>query len=503
MSAVTDSIDGAAPPDLAAIVVELGQLSPLEYDQVREERAKTLKVRVGTLDKEVAQARGDFAEEETASVVEEINPWEQSVTGADLLTEIANTLAKYVYLPKGAPTALAAWVVGTYCMESWSIWPKVLITSPEKRCGKSTLVDVLEAVTFRALVASNISSSAIFRCIDEWQPTLILDEADTFTKDNDELNGIINAGHRRRTAKVIRTDKVADGFVPKAYSVWSPQVIAGIGSQRDTLHDRSIHIEMERKLPDEKVFKVPVDLYEQCQNLRRRCLRWAVDNTSVLKATHIEIPHHGNDRAQDNWVSLVTIGHLVGSGWEEKILRAYEVFQASETEEEDAGIILLRDIKVILGYRGRDKISSADLVEALIAIEDSPWFEWKRGKPLTQNSLSRLLKPFKVKSSTIRINLTTAKGYTRKQFDHAFDRYLSPIPPIQSVTTSQTSNHAAYSDFQSVTEGENVTLSNSRQPSNHAGCDGVTLQNVTTGEEGVSGHGEDAQPDDMEIFDVE
>ena len=65
--------------------------------------------------------------------------------------------------------------------------------------------------------------------------------------------------------------------------MWCPQVISGIGEQRDTLHDRSIHIEMRRKLPGERSRKLPSEYYEQQIAIRRRCLRWAEDNAPRLK----------------------------------------------------------------------------------------------------------------------------------------------------------------------------------------------------------------------------
>lgn len=406
-------------PSSQEVIKRLASLTPLEYDNVRDTEAKQLNVRVKTLDSEVAKKRGDIAEKNEINVVEEISPFDGEVDGNLLLTEIELTLKKHVYLPVGAAIVIAVWCLGTFCMDAWKLWAKLLITSPERRCGKTTLIEAMEGVTYRPLVASNISPSAIFRSIEEWCPTLFLDEADTFAKDNPELNGIINAGHRKRTAKIIRSEKVGDSFLPKAFSVWAPQIIAGIGNQRGTLHDRSIHIEMERKLPDELISKLPADFFEQQEQLRRKCLRWAEDNIDKLKSIDATIPNYGNDRAQDNWEPLVRICLIVGGDWENKILDSYKIFSTSEDENDDEGVLLLRDIKTIIDDKCREKIASAELVGLLILIEDSPWFEWKRGKPLTQNSLSRLLKPFKIKPSTIRIGSNTAKGYKSEQFRKA------------------------------------------------------------------------------------
>lgn len=464
------------------VIAKLAALTPLEYDKIRGTEAEKLNVRVKTLDTEVTSKRGDFAETKGVSIVEEISPFDDEVDGDRLLTEIALTLKRYVYLPEGAYVAVSTWCLGTFCMDAWQLWPKLLITSPEKRCGKTTLIETMEALTYRPLVASNISPSAIFRCIEEWCPTLYLDEADTFAKNNPELNGIMNAGHKRRTAKIIRSEKVVDSFQPKAFSVWAAQVIAGIGSQRDTMHDRSIHIEMERKLPDELVKKIPFDFFEKNVQLRMKCLRWAEDNVSALRFLDATIPNYGNDRAQDNWEPLIKLGKVAGGAWEKKVLAAYKLFSATENEYEDAGVLLLRDIKIILDKKGCGKIASASLVEALILIKDSPWFEWKKGTPITQNSLSRLLKPFKIKPSTIRIGTNTSKGYKSEQFEKAFERYVRPIPPIQTVTTTQPSSDKGFSGFQSVTHKEDVTVSKRPKPSPDTGCYCVTLQKEGNGD---------------------
>ncbi|MCK5232105.1 MAG: DUF3631 domain-containing protein, partial [Desulfobulbaceae bacterium] len=63
-------------------------------------------------------------------------------------------------------------------------------------------------------------------------------------------------------------------------------------------------------------------------------------------------------------------------------------------DRESAGQMLLEDVKKIFDKTGCDKISSANLVTHLVGLKESPWCEWRRGNPLTQNSLSRLLKPY-------------------------------------------------------------------------------------------------------------
>lgn len=473
-------------PDVADDPVqELAKMSPLEYDRVRKDKAVEMGVRVSALDKQVAIARGEYAEETVDSIVEEISPWGDPVHGGDLLTALTETIKHHTVLPLGADAVLPVWALGSYCMDAWSIWPKLLITSPEKRCGKSVLMEVIEGLVYRGLLTSNISPSAIFRCIEEWAPSLLIDEADTFAKDNDELNGIINSGHRKRTAVVIRSEKEGDSFKPKKFSVWCPQAIAGIGNQRGTLHDRSIHIEMRRKLPGEILQKLPGDYYEQHKELRQRCLRWAEDHTGKLKYSRVSVPSCGNDRAEDNWQPIFAIAELVGGDWPERVLEAYRVMTKCHDDDDTIGPMILKDVREILEGKFGSVIHSCDLVDELIDLEERPWCEWKHGKPLTKNSLARLLKPYSVRSRQIRIGTINKFGYRKEDFQDAFNRYLPPKTPFQNTTTLQPSHSKGFSRFQNATHLTRVVFQKALKASQGAACSVVVFQKGETENKGV------------------
>ena len=112
--------------------------------------------------------------------LEEVEAWPEPVDGAVLLEELRRVLRRYVVLPKMAPETLALWVVHTYAFELRNVSTYIGLGSPQKRCGKTTLLSVLSELVSRPVVASNISPPALFRVIEEAQPTLLIDEADTF-----------------------------------------------------------------------------------------------------------------------------------------------------------------------------------------------------------------------------------------------------------------------------------------------------------------------------------
>lgn len=400
-------------------IQRLAALTEIQYDQCREAEAENLSIRVSTLDKLVKLER---MTDRTPDIVESLEPWADSVDLAQVLTQVEQQIKAYAVLPSGGSTAVSLWIASAYLMDEFRIFPKLIIYSPEKRCGKSTVLDLVEAFSPRALFASSISQAAIYRVIEAHQPTLIIDEADTFVANrNDEMVGIINSGHSKNRARVVRCE--GDDNKTRAFSTWSPMVLASIKTLQGTIMDRGVCIELRRKMNHEKVQRIPADLTQRMKQSRQKLTKWALDNASTVSLKQIEPPHTGNDRAVDNWIPLFSLAHLAGGNWPDKVLNAYAALTQQE-EEQTAQVMLLSDIRDVINEHKGDRIPSKELVDLLLALEERPWREWRRGQPMTQNSLAKLLGAFTIKSKTIRYFSKTCKGFEKQQFDDAFTRYL-------------------------------------------------------------------------------
>jgi hypothetical protein len=197
-----------------AEIARLAKLPLVEYDRQREASAKMLSCRPATLDAAVKNARGDAKQDgqgRSLSLPEPV-PCEDLVDGPEMLNAIVECLRRYVVLAVNEARAIALWVVHTYFFDGFTCTPRLAITSPEKRCGKTTLLDILARLLPRALPVASISASAIFRTVELVRPTLLIDEADTFLRHNDEVRGILNSGHRKG-GSVVRT--VGDNHEPR------------------------------------------------------------------------------------------------------------------------------------------------------------------------------------------------------------------------------------------------------------------------------------------------
>src|SRR5207249_2979823 len=271
--------------------------------------------------------------------------------------------------------------------------------------------ELTQAMARKPLPAANITPAALFRTIEAHTPTLLIDELDTFLKDNEELRGVLNSGHRKATAVVIRL--AGDDHEPRTYSTWCPKIIAMIGNLPETLADRSIPITMRRKTPDEETQRIRFDrLMRECEPIRQKAARWSDDHIGVIRDSEPDVPEALNDRAQDLWRPLLAIAEVVGKNWTGKARNAALALSTGEAAtDSSAGVLLLSDIQALFADRNTDRLSSDEIVAALAGMEDRPWPEWKNGKPMTKNQLARLLGRYHVTPQTIRIGDQTAKGY--------------------------------------------------------------------------------------------
>jgi len=478
-------------------LARLATLSAFEYERLREAEARKLNVRPATLDKEVAKARRRASEAAEDPEVDDFlvdpEPWPEPVDLADLLERITETFKSYMVLPPGAPEALALWVMHAHAHDCSMISPVLGISSPTPECGKTTLLSLLGALVPRALPASNITAAALFRAVEKWQPTLLIDEADTFLRSSDEMRGVLNSGHQRVNAYVIRT--TGDNHEPKRFCTWAPKAIALIGKLPATLTSRAIPVQLRRKAAGEDVKALRLDRMEHLEPLCRQAARWVADNGMKLRAIDPDMPAEISNRVADNWRPLLAIAVAAGGDWPD---RARRIAVGDRRPEQVTGIMLLEDINAVFAAERVDRIPSQDLVAKLANMEDRPWVEWHNGKPITPRQLAKLLEPFEVKPDTIRMGSGTAKGYLLDQFTDAFARYT----PSRSVTPEQINKINGLRTNHSVTQDSVVTDKKSEKTNDFNGRYGVTDESTPLGQRRLCAECSEGDKPDNELLEA-
>jgi putative DNA primase/helicase len=477
-------LDGAQAPDAAALlrneVERLAKFDRAGYLVERKQLASRYKIPVAQLDKLVDAAHPPAPAAQRESLAPPApEPHPEPVEVSALLDDLCGFIKRFVVLDKHALAAVALWIAFTHCFEIAETSPRLRIKSPDKRCGKTRLLELLGFLIPRSITASNMSPSAIFRTIDAEHCPLFIDEADTFVRHNEELRGLLNSGHTRASAYVIRSIPVGDrAWEEKRFSTWCAMAIAGIGKLPDTIEDRSIALAMRRKLRGEKVERLTrrnKSARLDAMTLASKLARVAADNLDNLREAEPPISDALNDRAADNWEHLLAIADLAGGDWPGRA-RAAALALSGDREGGDAESLptrLLMDIGQILASNKENEISSFYLCKALAEIETSPWTELNRGKPITPTRLSRMLKNFEIYARKIDNGKT--RGYRKADFADALQRYLSPIPPDQSVQVSGALGREGESTLSEVSSTD--TLKSEEIPTERSTPDTLTLSN--------------------------
>ncbi|MCX2728805.1 DUF3631 domain-containing protein [Saccharopolyspora sp. NFXS83] len=348
-------------------------------------------------------------------------------TGAALLDELHAALTRYVVLPSPQATnAVTLWIAASHAQPAWAHAPRLVIRAPEKRCGKSRLLDVVEATCHDPFLTVNASPAAVYRSITEDPPTMLVDEADTIfgpnADGNEDLRGLLNAGHQRN-----RPAKRYDAATNRVESIptFAMAALAGIGTMPDTIEDRAVIIRMRRRAPGESVLPYrhrrdrPLLL-----ELAERVGNWLRSDLPALERAVPTMPVE--DRAADTWEPLITVADHAGGDWPDRARQAALTLIA-EAQGDNEGTLrtrLLVDCRT--GFGDHNEIASAELIRHLNADPEAPWRDYG-SQGLTQAKLARLLGEFDIRSGNVRFpDGSQSKGYRRSDFLDAWNRYCSP-----------------------------------------------------------------------------
>jgi hypothetical protein len=355
---------------------------------------------------------------------------EPASDGAALLDQLRAALTRYVIVPdEHATTAVVLWIAATHGAPAWAHGTRLVIRAPEKRCGKSRLLQIVQALSHRPLMSINVSPSAMYRAIAENEldpPTVLMDEADTVfgpkAGDNEDLRGLLNGGFDRE-GYTLRYD--AGTRQVERLSTFAMAALAGIGSMPDTIEDRAVVIKMRRRAPGESVapYRVRRDR-PTLDGLRVAVNRWVRANLRDLELATPPMPIE--DRAADLWEPLVAIADLAGGDWPTAARTAAEVmtFTHETTSKQTVQTKLLEDCRTAFG--DAEALPTAALVERLKIDPESPWQTYgKTG--LTPRQLADLLREFDINSANITFPTGRAKGYRRTEFADAWARYCPPV----------------------------------------------------------------------------
>ena len=389
-----------------------------------------------------------------SSAVAAVSLVTQEPEGARLLVDVEAFLSRFVAFPsEHARVATALWAAHAHAVHRSESTPRLAFLSPEPGSGKSRALEVLELLVPRPLHAVNATPAALFRAVsdEKGSPTILFDEIDTIfgpkAKDNEDVRGMLNAGHRRGATAlrcVVRGRNVEVEEFPSFCAV----ALAGLGDMPDTIMTRSIVVRMRRRAPGERVepFRHRVHAWDG-EQIAQRLADWTERVGQDLEDAWPTMPEGVQDRAADVWEPLLALADAAGGDWPERA-RVAAVSLVTQAQDRPAtlGIRLLEDCwtcfhtpsedpSITLNYVVPDVLPTATLVDLLLRLDEAPWADM-RNKQLDARTLARMLGKYDVKPKVVRVGDGTVRGYERAAFVDAWERYLPPRP--EGRVTSET-----------------------------------------------------------------
>lgn len=359
----------------------------------------------------------------------------ETINGAELFDNVQQFLGRFVAYPsEAAHIAHTLWIVHTHLMDAWESTPRIAFLSPEPSSGKTRALEATELLVPRPVEAVNVTPAYLFRKVGDKDgaPTILFDEIDTVfgpkAKDNEEIRGLLNAGHRRGAVAgrcVVRGKTVDTEEIPAYCAV----ALAGIGDLPDTILTRSVVVAMRRRAPNEQVEPYRRRIHApEGETLRDQLTDWAAQILPEVDGVYPDMPEGIEDRPADVWEALLAVADAAGGDWPDRARVAAVALVADlQAGVPSLGIRLLQDLRSIFG--DADVMTGEDILKALNGLDEAPWGDL-RGKPLNARSLAQRLRKYDVKSKTVRIGDATPKCYRAVDLHDPWTRYLPSKEPL-------------------------------------------------------------------------
>jgi hypothetical protein len=369
---------------------------------------------------------------------------EDAEPGHAVLNDVHAYLGRFVAYPsEHAWTAHTLWIVHTHLMDAWTSTPRLAFLSPEPASGKTRGLEVTELLVPNPVEAINVTPAYLFRKVGspDGAPTILFDEIDTVfgpkAKENEELRGLLNAGHRRGAVAgrcVVRGEVIETEEIPAYCAV----AVAGLGDLPDTILTRSVIVRMRRRKTGERVEAFRRRVEESAGHaLRDRISAWAATVKLDLAAAWPSMPEGVTDRDADVWEALLAVADAATGDWPGRAREAAVALVAESKESTPSlGIRLLADLRSVFG--ANDQMATSTIVRALCDLNEAPWGAIAKGQPLDARGLSARLRPYGVASKNLRVGDQVVKGYARGDLADAWSRYLPQPPSPQESATSAT-----------------------------------------------------------------
>lgn len=225
--------------------------------------------------------------------------------GCEVYSDIYAYLRSYLILKEDEYHIMTLWVMASWLIDDFSTAPYLLFLAP-KESGKSQALDALSLLSYRATKSISVTCASLFRSIELWHITLLIDESENqlniHTETGQALYGCLNGGYKRGSF-AMRTEGDAGNRLPQNYDVFGFKAIGTTKITHPTLESRSIVFNMTRGIPEKILFDET-----RAFILRSKLLYWRY---STLHRLPLVVPDSHSGRIIEMFIPLFTVAQVL------------------------------------------------------------------------------------------------------------------------------------------------------------------------------------------------
>lgn len=151
----------------------------------------------------------------------------------------------------------------------------------ERGSGKSRFIGTLGMICLRPILVTSPSAASLYRMLDAYQPTLIIDECnfEQGSEDATALMQVLNCGFQRLTY-VPRIDRGADGQMTlRMFSAFGPKLIGSLKlSDSAAFESRCVSVALRKTQRKDITFRLTEQMLRDFAELRAKLYMWRLKN---------------------------------------------------------------------------------------------------------------------------------------------------------------------------------------------------------------------------------
>jgi hypothetical protein len=172
----------------------------------------------------------------------------------------------------------ACFVLASWRSEDFTVVPYLFFLGP-LASGKTRALECFHRLCYRSIMSTSMSPASLFRALEAWKPTLLLDETEIYNREAMvEVLALLNSGYRKGQY-AIRIEKI-ERHNPKiaTFDTFGFKVLAGTEELAATLQSRCIITTMSKAVRRVNLFVEE----EKAQELRNKLLMYRFRNLGKI-----------------------------------------------------------------------------------------------------------------------------------------------------------------------------------------------------------------------------